>query len=340
MNDSIKILGIESSCDETAAAVVENGRKILSSVISTQVEEHRKYGGVVPEIASRRHCENICWVVDGAMKEAGLTFGDIDAIAVTYAPGLIGALLVGVNYAKGLSLAVKKPIVPTHHLRSHVASNYLAHPDLEPPFLCMIASGGHSHIVEVLDYTRFHVIGRTRDDAAGEAFDKAARTMGFPYPGGVYIDKASKLGNPDAFKLPRPHVAGSPYDFSFSGLKTAVINIVHNAHQKGKKVSVNDLSASFQAAVCDIISEKLIAALAETGHKKLVLAGGVSANSGLRARLEADCEERGVQFYCPPLALCGDNAAMVGSQGYYEFLAGNVAGSDLNAVASKKIDIE
>ena len=204
----------------------------------------------------------------------------------------------------------------------------------------MIASGGHSHIVEVLDYTRFHVIGRTRDDAAGEAFDKAARTMGFPYPGGVYIDKASKLGNPDAFKLPRPHVAGSPYDFSFSGLKTAVINIVHNAHQKGKKVSVNDLSASFQAAVCDIISEKLMAALAETGHKKLVLAGGVSANSGLRARLEADCEERGVQFYCPPLALCGDNAAMVGSQGYYEFLAGNVAGSDLNAVASKKIDIE
>ena len=340
MNDSIKILGIESSCDETAAAVVENGRKILSSVISTQVEEHRKYGGVVPEIASRRHCENICWVVDGAMKEAGLTFGDIDAIAVTYAPGLIGALLVGVNYAKGLSLAVKKPIVPTHHLRSHVASNYLAHPDLEPPFLCMIASGGHSHIVEVLDYTRFHVIGRTRDDAAGEAFDKAARTMGFPYPGGVYIDKASKLGNPDAFKLPRPHVAGSPYDFSFSGLKTAVINIVHNAHQKGKKVSVNDLSASFQAAVCDIISEKLMAALAETGHKKLVLAGGVSANSGLRARLEADCEERGVQCYCPPLALCGDNAAMVGSQGYYEFLAGNVAGSDLNAVASKKIDIE
>ena len=340
MNDSIKILGIESSCDETAAAVVENGRKILSSVISTQVEEHRKYGGVVPEIASRRHCENICWVVDGAMKEAGLTFGDIDAIAVTYAPGLIGALLVGVNYAKGLALAAGKPIVPTHHLRSHVASNYLAHPDLEPPFLCMIASGGHSHIVEVLDYTRFHVIGRTRDDAAGEAFDKAARTMGFPYPGGVYIDKASKLGNPDAFKLPRPHVAGSPYDFSFSGLKTAVINIVHNAHQKGKKVSVNDLSASFQAAVCDIISEKLMAALTETGHKKLVLAGGVSANSGLRARLEADCEERGEQFYCPPLALCGDNAAMVGSQGYYEFLAGNVAGSDLNAVASKKIDIE
>ena len=340
MSDSVKILGIESSCDETAAAVVENGRKVLSSVISTQVEEHRKYGGVVPEIASRRHCENICWVVEGAMQEAGLTFADLDGIAVTYAPGLIGALLVGVNYAKGLAFASGKPLIPTHHLRSHVASNYLAHPDLEPPFLCMIASGGHSHIVEVLDYTRFHVIGRTRDDAAGEAFDKAARTMGFPYPGGQFIDKAAKLGNPGAFQLPRPHVAGSPYDFSFSGLKTAVINIVHNAGQKGRRINVNDLSASFQAAVCDIISEKLMAALAETGHQKLVLAGGVSANSGLRARLEGDCEKRGVQFFCPPLPLCGDNAAMVGSQGYYEFLAGNAAGLDLNAVASKKIDIE
>ena len=340
MSDNIRILAIESSCDETAAAVVENGRKILSSVISTQVEEHRKYGGVVPEIASRRHCENICWVVEGAMKESGLSFDDLDAIAVTYAPGLIGALLVGVNYAKGLSLATGKPLVPTHHLRSHVASNYLAHPDLEPPFLCMIASGGHSHIVEVLDYTKFHVIGRTRDDAAGEAFDKAARTMGFPYPGGVFIDKASKLGNPTAFKLPRPHVDGSPFDFSFSGLKTAVINTVHNAQQKGITINTNDLAASFQATVCDIISEKLMAALDETGNKKLVLAGGVSANSGLRERLQKDCEKRGVSFYCPPLPLCGDNAAMVGSQGYYEFLAGNIAGSDLNAVASKKIEIE
>ena len=340
MNDSIKILGIESSCDETAAAVVENGRKILSSVISTQVEEHRKYGGVGPEIASRRHCENICWVVDGAMKEAGLTFGDIDAIAVTYAPGLIGALLVGVNYAKGLSLAVKKPIVPTHHLRSHVASNYLAHPDLEPPFLCMIASGGHSHIVEVLDYTSFRVVGRTRDDAAGEAFDKAARAMGYPYPGGVWIDKAAQTGDPKAFHLPRPHVDGSPFDFSFSGLKTAVINLLHTAKQRGLTVNTEDLAASFQQTVCDIISEKLMLALDEHPYDTLVLAGGVSANSGLRQRLTKDCQKRGVRFCCPPLSLCGDNAAMIGAQGYYELLAGHVAGLDLNAVASKKIEIE
>lgn len=333
------ILAIESSCDETAAAVVRDGREVLSSVISSQVEEHKKYGGVVPEIASRRHCENICWVTEAALAEAALTLKEIDAVAVTYAPGLIGALLVGVGYAKGLSMAADKPLIPVHHLRGHVASNYIAHPELEPPFLCMIASGGHSHIVEVQDYTRFKVLGRTRDDAAGEAFDKAARAMGFPYPGGVYIDKAAKLGNPKAFRLPRPHVEDSPLDFSFSGLKTAVINIIHTAEQRGEAIDKNDLAAAFQQTVCDIISEKLSLALDTCPHDKLVLAGGVSANSGLRARLEEDCRRRGVRFFCPPLALCGDNAAMIGAQGYYELLSGNIADMSLNAVASKKIDI-
>ena len=282
MEHEVKILSIESSCDETAAAVVVNGRKVLSSIVASQVEEHRKYGGVVPEIASRRHCENICWVVDGAMKEAGLSFSDLDAIAVTYAPGLIGALLVGVNYAKGLSMATGKPLVPTHHIRSHIAANYIAHPDLEPPFLCMVASGGHSHIIEVLDYTHFKVIGRTRDDAAGEAFDKAARAMGYPYPGGVAIDKAAQRGNPKTYPLPHPRVDGSPYDFSFSGLKTAVLNTLNHAAQKGEEINRDDLCASFQQTVCDLIAGKLMLAAEATGHKKIVFAGGVSANSGLR----------------------------------------------------------
>ena len=337
---TIRILAIESSCDETAAAVVENGRKVLSSVIASQVEEHKLYGGVVPEIASRRHCENICQVVDGALEEASMTLDDIDAIAVTYAPGLIGALLVGVGYAKGLAMASGKPLIPVHHLRGHVAANYIAFPELKPPFLCMIASGGHSHIVEVLDYTSFRVVGRTRDDAAGEAFDKAARAMGYPYPGGIWIDKAAQIGDPKAFHLPRPHVDGSPFDFSFSGLKTAVINLLHTAKQRGLTVNTEDLAASFQQTVCDIISEKLMLALDEHPYDALVLAGGVSANSGLRQRLTEDCQKRGVRFCCPPLSLCGDNAAMIGAQGYYELLAGHVAGLDLNAVASKKIEIE
>ena len=338
MEHEVKILSIESSCDETAAAVVVNGRKVLPSIVASQVEEHRKYGGVVPEIASRRHCENICWVVDGAMKEAGLSFSDLDAIAVTYAPGLIGALLVGVNYAKGLSMATGKPLVPTHHIRSHIAANYIAHPDLEPPFLCMVASGGHSHIIEVLDYTHFKVIGRTRDDAAGEAFDKAARAMGYPYPGGVAIDKAAQRGNPKTYPLPHPRVDGSPYDFSFSGLKTAVLNTLNHAAQKGEEINRDDLCASFQQTVCDLIAGKLMLAAEATGHKKIVFAGGVSANSGLRARLTDECKKRGYSFYVPPLELCGDNGAMVGAQGYYEFMAGNLAGLDLNAVASLSIE--
>ncbi len=334
----MKILSIESSCDETAAAVVENGRKILSSVVASQVEEHKLYGGVVPEIASRRHCEAINGVVTKALDDASLGLRELDAIAVTYAPGLIGALLVGVNFAKGLSMAAGLPLVPVHHLRSHIASNYIAHPDLEPPFLCLVVSGGHSHIVEVKDYTEMMVIGKTRDDAAGEAFDKAARTMGMPYPGGIHLDKVAEQGDPLSFTLPRPKVDGAPYDFSFSGLKTAVINLIHNAAQKGETLPVADLSASFRKAVVDSLTEKFISAADDLGYKKLVLAGGVSANSLLRRTIREECGKNGRLCYYPPLELCGDNGAMVGAQGYYEFLAGNIASMDLNARATMTIE--
>jgi N6-L-threonylcarbamoyladenine synthase len=335
---TMKILAIESSCDETAAAVVEDGRKILSSFIHSQVAEHEKYGGVVPEIASRRHTENIIPVTEGALKAAGVSLDEIDAVAVTAAPGLIGALLVGVNFAKGLAAAAEKPLIPVHHIRGHVAANYLAHPELEPPFLCLIVSGGHSHIVEVLDYTRYRVIGKTRDDAAGEAFDKAARALGFPYPGGIYLDSIAREGDPDAVKLPRPRVEGAPYDFSFSGLKTAVVNLLHNAAQKGQELCVQDVAASFQKAVVDLLCEKLVAASEEFGKKKIVVAGGVSANSGLRARLEEERLCRGWELYLPPLSLCGDNAAMIGAQAYYEYLAGNLADMSLNGCASMPVD--
>ena len=332
------ILGIESSCDETAAAVVEDGRRALSNIVASQVEEHRLYGGVVPEIASRRHTEAISGVVRQALETANVTLEQIDGIAVTHAPGLIGALLVGVNFAKGLSLATGKPLIPTHHLRSHIAANYLAFPDLAPPFLCLVVSGGHSHIVAVDDYTRFRVLGRTRDDAAGECFDKAARAMGMPYPGGVALDREAENGNPDAFPLPRPRVEGSRYDFSFSGLKTAVLNLLHHAEQKGETLPRADVCASFRRAVVDMLAGNFLQAAADTGAKTLVLAGGVSANKGLRERMQAACAERGLKLYVPPLALCGDNGAMVGAQGYYEWLAGNTAGMDLNAVASLPID--
>lgn len=333
----MKILAIESSCDETAVAVVEDGKNVISSVVATQIAEHRLYGGVVPEIASRRHCESIVGVCDEALAEAKMTLDEVDAIAVTYAPGLIGALLVGVNFAKGLSMASGKPLIPVHHIRSHIAANYIAHQDLKPPFLCLVISGGHSHIIEVKDYTDFRVLGRTRDDAAGEAYDKAARAMGYPYPGGIEIDKASKLGNPDAYKLPHPSVEGSELDFSFSGLKTFVINLLHNSEQKGTPVDKNDLSASFQKTVCDILADRLMKAAEQTGYTDIVVAGGVSANSGIRERLTAECEKRGYKLFIPPLKYCGDNAAMVGSQAYYEYLAGNVASLDLNAVASLPI---
>lgn len=332
----MKILAIESSCDETACAVVEDGRKIISSVVATQIDEHKLYGGVVPEIASRRHCENIVGVCDEALKQAGMRLDDCDGVAVTYAPGLIGALLVGVNFAKGIAMAMKKPLIPVHHIKGHIAANYIAHSELEPPYICLVASGGHSHIIKVNDYTRFETIGRTLDDAAGEAFDKAARSMGFPYPGGIHVDKAAKLGDCKRYKLPVPKTE-NPYDFSFSGLKTAVINLVHNAEQKGETIDTNDLAASFQHTVCDILTSKFIKAASDNGYKTVALAGGVAANSGLREMLEQRTSEHGMKLYVPPVSLCGDNAAMIGSQGYYEFLAGNAAGSELNAVASLRL---
>lgn len=334
----MKILSIESSCDETAAAVVEDGRKVISSVVASQVEEHKLYGGVVPEIASRRHAEAIVGVVQQALDDANMELNDVDAIAVTNGPGLIGALLVGVNFAKGLALATHKPLIPVHHLRSHIASNYISHPNLKPPFLCLVVSGGHSHIIEVMDYTKLKIIGRTRDDAAGEAFDKAARTMGMSYPGGIQLDKVANDGDENAFKLPHPSVSGSEYDFSFSGLKTAVINLIHNAQQKGQQLPVEDLSASFRKAVVDCLVTNFVKAAENLGYTKLVIAGGVSANSKLRKTLEQQCQKRGWELYMPELSLCGDNAAMVGAQGYYEYLAGNRAGLDLNACATMSIE--
>lgn len=334
----MKILAIESSCDETAAAVVQDGRTILSSVIDSQVEEHKLYGGVVPEIASRRHAENICAVVQKALDDAGETFQSIDAIAVTYAPGLIGALLVGVNYAKGVALASGKPLIPVHHIRGHIAANYLTHPQLEPPFLCLVVSGGHSHIIQVKDYTKFDIIGRTRDDAAGEAFDKAARVLGFHYPGGIFIDRAAQQGTRGTYKLPHPKVNGSDFDFSFSGLKTAVINLSHHAQQKGETLNVNNLAADFQGTVADILTDHLMRAAGYTGSHKIVVAGGVSANSGLRGALQKACSQRDYELYLPQLSLCGDNAAMIGSQAYYEYLAGARADLSLNGVASMPVD--
>lgn len=332
----MNILAIESSCDETAAAVIKDGRTIVSNIVATQIEEHKLYGGVVPEIASRRHCENIVGVVEEALESADTTLDDIDAIAVTYAPGLIGALLVGVNFAKGLALAANKPLIPVHHIKGHIAANYLAHAELEPEYLCLVASGGHSHIIRVKNYTEFETIGRTLDDAAGEAFDKAARSMGFPYPGGVHIDKAAKDGDCKMYRLPRPKTAGE-YNFSFSGLKTAVINLVHNAEQKGEQIDINSLAASFQYTVADILTSQFLKAARDYGYKTLALAGGVAANSALREMLLHKAQKNGMKLYVPPISLCGDNAAMIGCQGYYEYLAGNVADGSLNAVASCKL---
>lgn len=332
----MKILGIESSCDETAAAVVEDGRTVLSNVIATSLDEHKLYGGVVPEIASRRHAESISGVVEEALLQANCTLDDIDAVAVTYAPGLIGALLVGVNFAKGLAVSADKPLVPVHHLRSHIASNYLTS-DVEPPFLCLVVSGGHSHIVAVKSYTDYEIIGRTRDDAAGEALDKAGRTMGLPYPGGISIDKISKDGDSSAFAFPHPRVDGAPYDFSFSGLKTSVINTVHNAQQKEQEINIPDLAASFQKSVVDCLISNLRLAAENFGYNKIVLAGGVSANSLLRAEAQKLCRDNGWELHIPELKYCGDNGAMVAAQGYYEFLAGTRAGSNLNAYATMSI---
>lgn len=332
------ILGIESSCDETAVAISENGTKILSSVVSTQIEEHKLYGGVVPEIASRRHCENILEVTEKALFDANLTLNDIDGIAVTYAPGLIGALLVGISFAKGLSMATNKPLIPVHHIAGHIATNYITTPDLKPPYLCLVVSGGHSHIVEVLSYTEFRVIGRTKDDAVGECFDKCARAMGFCYPGGVQVDKASKLGNPSAYPLPKPKVTGSIYDFSFSGLKTAVINLIHNNSQKGIDTNFNDLSASLQKTISEIVTEKTILASKNLGYTKVAVAGGVSANSGVRESLKKACEENGFDFYMPDLKWCGDNGAMISCQGYFNYINGITSDVDLNGIATLSLE--
>lgn len=332
------ILGIESSCDETAASVVKDCREIRSSVVSTQIEEHRKYGGVVPEIASRRHCENILGVVKKALGDADITVADLDGIAVTYAPGLIGALLVGVSFAKALAMSADKPLIPVHHIAGHIATNYLTFPDLEPPYLCLVASGGHSHIIEVLSYTKFRVVGRTRDDAAGECFDKCARAMGFPYPGGVHIDNAAKSGDPGAFRLPRPAVAGNEFDFSFSGLKTSVINLLHNAEQKGMELNKNDLAASLQGTIAEILTDHTIRAAQSLGYRKVALAGGVSANTGVRAVLSSACKKHGFEFYMPEKSLCGDNGAMIACQGSYNFLAGITADESLNAAATLSME--
>ena len=325
------ILALESSCDETAAAVVRDGRVALSSVIASQVEAHKIYGGVVPEIASRMHVEAISGVTEEALRQAGLSLEDIDAVAVTHAPGLVGALLVGVNYAKGLSYAAGKPLIAVHHLRAHIAANYLTYPDLAPPFLALVVSGGHTHIVEVADYTAFRVLGRTRDDAAGEALDKTARVLGLPYPGGIHLDQLGRDGDPRAFKFPRPKVAGSPCDFSFSGLKTAALNQINQLRMTNGEWRMEDFAASFQFAAADYLCANTLLAAREHGYTKLALAGGVCANSVLRAEMARRCEAAGLALCLPELRYCGDNAAMVAAQGYYEYLAGNTAGWDLNA---------
>ncbi len=333
------ILGIETSCDETAVAVVKDGKQVLSNVVVSQIEEHRLYGGVVPEIASRRHCESITQVTALALEQAGCRLEEIDGIAVTYAPGLIGALLVGVNFAKGLAMATGKPLIPVHHIRGHIAANYLVH-DLKPPFLCMVLSGGHSHIIHVKDYTTFEVIGRTRDDAVGEAYDKAGRALGFCYPAGVEMDKAAARGDKTAFTLPKPVIEGHPYDFSFSGLKTAVLNVVNRAGQMGGTLPVDDIAASFQYTVSEMIVSRVMKAAKDLSLSTIVLAGGVAANSGIRVAMQKACEEQDAVLYLPPLCYCGDNAAMIAAQGYYESLNAKFADSSLNATASLPITEE
>lgn len=331
------ILGIESTCDETAAAIVQDGHTLVSNVISTSVKEQALYGGVVPEIASRRHVEYISATVEQALTDASMQIDDIDAVAVTFAPGLIGAVLVGVNFAKGLAYFAGKPLVPVHHLRGHIAANYLTHPDLKPPFLCLVASGGHSHIVMVEDWCRYRVLGRTVDDAAGEAFDKVARTLGLPYPGGPSVSAAAKGGDPHAYRLPTPHVEGK-YNVSFSGLKTAVINEVHTASQRGETINVADMAASFQERIAQILAKKLLAAAADTGAKVVCLAGGVAANGRLRQLVNDGVQKLGAKVYLPELKYCGDNGAMIAAQGYYEYLDGNIAGLDLNGLPTLPID--
>ena len=331
------ILSVESSCDETAVALVENGRKVLTDKIASQVELHRIYGGVVPEIASRKHIEAIFALADQALSETGLQRCDIDAVSVTYAPGLIGAVLVGVNFAKAVAMALNKPLIPVHHIRGHIAANYLAYTELEPPFLCLVVSGGHTLIVDVQSYTKMKILGTTLDDAAGECFDKVARVLGMPYPGGAALDRAAKLGDESKYALPRARSAENPLDMSFSGLKTAALNLINHAQQTGEELDVNSLCASFSAAVSDTLVPRTMAALKQTGYNKLAVAGGVAANSRIRKDILNAAEELGAKVYLPPLSLCGDNGAMIAAQAYYEYLDGNVADMSLNAYATKSI---
>lgn len=333
----ILILGIESSCDETAAAVVKNGREVLSNIISSQIAIHTQYGGVVPEIASRKHVENINGVIERALTEADVTLDDIDAVAVTYGPGLIGALLVGVAEAKAIAYAKSKPLVGVHHIEGHVCANYIQNKDLEPPFLCMIVSGGHTHLVKVSDYGKYEIIGRTRDDAAGEAFDKVARAIGLGYPGGPKVDKLSKEGNDHAIDFPKAKVEGAPYDFSFSGVKSAVLNYINMHEMKGEKINAADVAASFQRSVVEAIVDRTVHAAKEFGLKKVALAGGVASNSCLRQTMKEECKKNGLGIYYPSPILCTDNAAMIACAGYYEYINGTRHGLDLNAVANLKI---
>lgn len=333
----MNILAVESSCDETAVAIVRDGRQVLTDCIASQVPLHRIYGGVVPEIASRKHIEAIYALADQALKEAQMTRKDLDAIAVTYAPGLIGAVLVGVNFAKGVALSTGLPLIPVHHIRGHIAANYIAYPKLEPPFLCLVVSGGHTMIVHVKDYTQMEILGTTLDDAAGECFDKVARVLDMPYPGGAALDKTAQAGDDTKYSLPRSRPGENPYNMSFSGLKTAALNLIHHAEQVGEAVDVPGLCASFSAAVSDTLVPRVVMAMEKTGLKKIAVAGGVAANSRIRRDMTQAVEKLGGTLFMPPLSLCGDNAAMIGAQAYYEFLSGHTADMTLNAYATKSI---
>ena len=335
--EDVLILAVETSCDETAASVVKNGREVLSNVIYTQIALHTKYGGVVPEIASRKHIEKINQVIEGALEEAGVTLQDITAVAVTYGPGLVGALLVGVAEAKAICFATGLPLIGVHHISGHISANYIEHRELEPPFVCLVASGGHSHLVVVRDYGEYEIIGRTRDDAAGEAFDKVARAIGLGYPGGPKIDKLSKEGNPDAISFPRAKVGENEYDFSFSGLKSAVLNYLNSCQMKGEEINQADVAASFQKAVIDVLVEHSLHAVKEFGFDKFAIAGGVASNTSLRAAFEAECAKRNITFYHPSPVYCTDNAAMIGVAGYYEYVKGVRHGYDLNAVPNLQL---
>ena len=335
----MNILAIESSCDETAAAVVRDGRTVLSNCIASQIEMHTIYGGVVPEIASRKHVEAVTGLAEQAVAQAGLTKVDLDAVAVTYAPGLIGAVLVGVNFAKGAAMALDLPLIPVHHVRGHIAANYITHPDLEPPFVCLCVSGGTTLIVDVKSYTDMEVLGGTRDDAAGECFDKVARVLGIGYPGGGPMDRLARGGDDGRYELPRAHVAGHDLDMSFSGLKTASLNLIHNAQQKGEELNLPDFAASFGRAVSESLVPRVMAAARMRGYGRVAVAGGVAANSRIRADLTAACQESGDRLFLPELKYCGDNAAMIGCQGFYEFQAGHTAGLELNAYATRDISL-